>query len=282
MAGSLILCAGPIGNLGDAPPRLAEALSGADVVYAEDTRRARILLQHLGVGTPTRSYFVGNEADRAVELAGRLADGEVVALITDAGTPGIADPGLTAVRAAVEAGADITGVPGPSAVTLALAVSGLPADRFVFEGFLPRKGRRRADRMLGLHGEERTAVLFCSPRRLAADLADLAGISDPDRPVVVCRELTKLYEELWRGTVEQAAAYWSEHGARGEVTLVVGGAVATGPDLDDALTRAARLVDGGMAASQASRMIAEDTGVARRQIYEGLVHRRRGRAGDGD
>jgi len=280
MAGSLILCAGPIGNLGDAPPRLAAALSGADVIYAEDTRRARVLLQHLGVDRPTRSYFVGNESGRAVEMAGRLAEGETVALITDAGTPGIADPGLSAVRAAIESGAEITGVPGPSAVTLALAVSGLPADRFVFEGFLPRKGRRRAERIRGLRDEPRTAVVFCSPSRLAGDLRDIAGISDPSRPVVVCRELTKLHEELWRGTITEAAAHWGEKAARGEVTVVIGGAVATPPDLDGALVRAERLVDGGMAASAASRVIAEETGLARRKVYEGLVRRRRERAGD--
>jgi 16S rRNA (cytidine1402-2'-O)-methyltransferase len=282
VAGTLILCAGPIGNLGDAAPRLGEALAGADIVYAEDTRRARVLLQHLGVDCPTRSYFVGNEADRAVEMAGRLAAGETVALLTDAGTPGIADPGLTAVRAAIEAGAVVTGVPGPSAVTMALAVSGLPADRFVFEGFLPRKGRRRTDQIRGLRDEGRTVVLFCAPSRLAADLADLASVCDPDRPVVVCRELTKLYEELWRGTIEQAAAHWSEHEARGEVTVVVGGAGPIVPDLDEAVVAAARLVEGGVAASRASRIVAEDTGVARRLIYEGLVRRRRGGAGGGD
>ncbi|MCJ7724857.1 MAG: rRNA small subunit methyltransferase 1, partial [Acidimicrobiia bacterium] len=182
MPGSLILCAGPIGNLGDAPPRLAEALGSADIVYAEDTRRARVLLQHLGVDCPTRSYFVGNEADRSIEMAGRLSAGETVALITDAGTPGIADPGLTAVRAAIEAGATVTGVPGPSAVTLALAVSGLPADRFVFEGFLPRKGRRRAERIRSLRTEERTVVLFCAANRLAADLTHLAGEIGMERP----------------------------------------------------------------------------------------------------
>ncbi len=175
MPGTLILCASPIGNLADAPPRLAEALTSADLVYAEDTRRARILLGHLGVSRPVRSYFVGNEAERAAELAGRLADGETVALLTDAGVPTISDPGLSAVRAALEAGAVVTGVPGPSAVTMAVAVSGFPADRFAFEGFLPRRGERRAERLAALAGEPRTLVLFCSPGRLAADLADLAA-----------------------------------------------------------------------------------------------------------
>lgn len=282
MPGSLILCAGPIGNLGDAPPRLAEALGSVDVVYAEDTRRARVLLQHLGVDCPTRSYFVGNEADRSTELAQRLSEGATVALITDAGTPGIADPGLTAVRAAIEAGARITGVPGPSAVTLALAVSGLPADRFVFEGFLPRKGRRRAERIRSLNAEERTIVLFCAANRLAADLADLSAAGGDERPVVVCRELTKLYEEVWRGTLAEASAHWGAHAARGEVTLVVGGVDAPALDFSGALGRAGRLVDEGMSASAASRVVAEDTGVARRRIYEGLLALRRNDAGRED
>ena len=151
MPGTLILCAGPIGNLGDAPPRLAEALRSAAVVYAEDTRRARILLGHLGVSRPLRSYFAGNEAERAAELAGRLEAGETVALLTDAGMPTISDPGLSAVRAALGVGAAVTGIPGPSAVTLAVAVSGPPADRFAFEGFLPRKGAART-RAAGVAG----------------------------------------------------------------------------------------------------------------------------------
>ncbi len=282
MAASLILCAGPIGNLGDAPPRLAEALSSADIVYAEDTRRARILLTHLGVDKPLRSYFVGNEADRAAELEERLRSGETVALVTDAGTPGVADPGLTAVRAAVEAGAEVTGIPGPSAVTMALAVSGMPADRFVFEGFLPRKGAKRAARVGGLKGEVRTVVIFSSPNRMAADLSDLADALGPDLPVVVCRELTKLHEEVWRGGLSEAVAHWSSRKVRGEVTLVLGGASPTGPDIEGALKRATVLVDAGIAISRASRMTANETGVPRRDLYAALIRQRdERRAGEG-
>jgi 16S rRNA (cytidine1402-2'-O)-methyltransferase len=271
VAGILILCAGPIGNLADAPPRLGEALGSADLVYAEDTRRARKLLAHLGLDRPLRSYFVGNEESRAVELAGRLRQGETVALVTDAGTPGIADPGVSAVRAAVAAGARITGVPGPSAVTMALAVSGMPADRFVFEGFLPRKGARRARRIGALAAEPRTAVVFCSPARLGSDLADLAAALGEDRGAVVCRELTKLHEEVWRGSLGRAVEHWGAADVRGEVTLVIEGAAEERPDLDAAVRLATRLVDGGLAPTRAARIAAAETGAKRRRVYERLT-----------
>jgi 16S rRNA (cytidine1402-2'-O)-methyltransferase len=277
--GTLILCASPIGNLADAPPRLAEALRSADLVYAEDTRRARVLLSHLGVSRPVRSYFVGNEAERSAELAGRLAAGETIALLTDAGVPTISDPGLSAVRAAVEVGAAVTGVPGPSAVTLAAAVSGLPADRFVFEGVLPRRGERRAERLAALAGEPRTLILFCSPGRLAADLADLAAALGGERPCVVCREMTKLHEETWRGTLEGAGRHWGEGPARGEVTLVVGGAPAAEPDLAAALDRVEELEAGGSSLSAACRLVAGEQGVRRRALYEAAMARRRGSGG---
>ena len=274
MPGTLILCAGPIGNLGDAPPRLAEALAGADVVFAEDTRRSRLLLDRFGLARPLRSFFVGNEEERSRELERRLEAGETVALLTDAGTPGVADPGLTAVRAALRAGARVTGVPGPSAVTLALAVSGMPADRFVFEGFLPRSGDRRAERLSALASEERTAVLFCAPGRLAADLADLASGSAADRECVVCRELTKVHEEIWRGTLAAAAAHWSD-GARGEVTLVVAGAEPPEPDPEAALEAVEELVGAGETLSDAVRRVAEEHRVRRRALYERAVRRLR-------
>lgn len=273
MAGTLILCAGPIGNLADAPPRLAEALASADVVLAEDTRRARVLLDHLGIDRPLRSYFVGNEAERAGELRERLAAGQTVALVTDAGTPGIADPGLSAVRAAVEAGARITGVPGPSAVTLAVAVSGLPGDRFAFDGFLPRKGGRRAERLASIAREPRTVVLFAAPARLAADLTDLASAAGGDREVVVCRELTKLHEEIWRGTLAGAAAEWAGREVRGEVTLVLAGAPPTEPDPAAALEHVEALIADGVPLAEAVRQVADLTGVGRRELYEAAIRR---------
>ncbi len=274
MPGTLILCASPIGNLADAPPRLAEALGSAEVVYAEDTRRARILLTHLGVSRPVRSYFAGNEAARALELGERLAAGETVALVTDAGVPTISDPGLSAVRAALDAGAVVTGVPGPSAVTLALAVSGFPADRFVFEGFLPRRGERRRERLSALAGERRTVVFFCAPGRLVADLDDLAAALGGERPCAVCRELTKLHEEIRRETLAEARRHWAEGPVRGEVTLVVAGAPASEPDLAVALARVEEMVATGSAFSTACRVVAAEEGVRRRALYEAATARR--------
>lgn len=274
MPGTLILCAGPIGNLGDAPPRLAEALRSATVVYAEDTRRARILLGHLGVSRPLRSYFAGNEAERAVELARRLAAGETVALLTDAGVPTISDPGLSAVRAAISSGAAVTGVPGPSAVTLAVALSGLPADRFAFEGFLPRRGLKRSGRLRSLSAEGRTMVLFCAPGRLAADLGDLAAALGGGRTCAVCRELTKVHEEVWRGTLAEAGRRWAEEPARGEVTLVVAGAPEPASDPEGALARVGELVAQGHSLSAACRAAAEEWGVGRRGLYEAVTARR--------
>ncbi len=279
MAGTLILCAGPIGNLADAPPRLAEALRSAAIVYAEDTRRARLLLSHLGVSRPLRSYFAGNEAVRAAELGPRLEAGETVALLTDAGVPTISDPGLSAVRAALAVGATVTGVPGPSAVTLALAVSGLPADRFAFEGFLPRRGGERTERLLSLADEPRTLVFFCAPGRLAEDLEALAGTCGGDRECAVCRELTKLYEEVWRGTLDEAARHWAESPARGEVTLVVAGARERAPDLESAVARVEEMVARGATVSAACREVAAEHGVRRHALYEAVTARRRAGAG---
>lgn len=272
MSGTLILCAGPIGNLSDAPPRLAEALGSATVIYAEDTRRARVLLDHLGVRGTARSYFVGNEAERAREITARLEAGEVVALLTDAGTPGVADPGVSAVRAAVAAGATVTGIPGPSAVTMALAVSGESADRFVFEGFLPRKGRERSARLEAVAGETRTTVLFCAPGRLGADLAAIAAVAS-GRTVVVCREMTKLHEEVWRGTSEEAAEHWDGRAVKGEVTVVVGGGEATGVSLEEAVSRAEMAIRDGERRSAAVRRVAAETGVGRRALYEAIIGR---------
>ena len=267
MVGTLILCASPIGNLADAPPRLAESLASASVIYAEDTRRASTLLRYLGVERPVRSFFIGNERERAEELGARLASGDTVALLTDAGTPSVADPGVMAVRAAVDAGANVTGVPGPSAVTMAIALSGESGDRFVFEGFLPRKGGDRLARIEAIGCEERTTVLFAAPRRLGADLTDLA-VRVGDRRCVVCREMTKLHEEVWRGSVSEAAAHWSNQSVKGEVTVVIAGGVAPEPDLDGAIELAVQAIEGGSRPSSAVKRVAQETGVSRRTLYE--------------
>lgn len=270
VSGVLILCATPIGNLADMSQRLMETLRTADVVFAEDTRRSRVLMDAAGASAPMRSYFAGNEQARGQELADRLRAGETVALVTDAGMPAISDPGLSAVRVAVEVGAQVTAVPGPSAATMAVALSGLPSDRFVFEGFLPRKGADRKRRLAGLAGEERTAVLFVAPSRLEADLAALAGVLGPDRPLAVTRELTKLHEEVWRGTLGEAVDEWSEREARGEFTVVIGGAVPVPPTLEEAVLMARRFVADGLSRADAARRAAEEAGVAKRLIYEEL------------
>ena len=277
MPGLLILCATPIGNLGDAPPRLRKAIAGADVVYAEDTRRSRKLLDALGVDHDLRSYFAGNEAVRSSELAGHLGEGATVVLLTDAGTPSISDPGVSAVQAAVSVGADVTVVPGPSAVTAAVAVSGLPSERFVFEGFLPRKGGERSARLAALAGEARTVILFAGKGKVGRDLSDLADVLGGDRRVVVARELTKLHEEVWRGTLSAAASRWSEDVApRGEFTLVIAGAVESQPEPSALLEAVADLESAGVSRSEAVREVASLHGVSRRELYEMVI---KGRAG---
>ncbi len=274
MPGKLILCATPIGNLADASSRLREALKAADVVYVEDTRRARVLLEALGVAQRTRSYFVGNEAARARELGEHLALGRTVALLTDAGTPAISDPGLSAVRSARAAGAEVTAVPGPSAVTTALAVSGLPADRFVFEGFLPRKGSARRQRLRLLAGEERTIVIFTTAERLAADLEDLAAAVGQDRPVVVTRELTKVYEEVWEGRLDEAVERWAgPDRVRGELTLVLAGSPGQEEPLQEAVEQALALMASGTTLTEAVRAAAAGGEVSRRLVYQAVLAR---------
>jgi 16S rRNA (cytidine1402-2'-O)-methyltransferase len=250
--------------------RLIDTLRSVDVIFAEDTRRSRVLLDAAGSSVPMRSYFAGNEEARRGELAERLGRGERVALLTDAGTPAISDPGVSAVRVAQEVGAEVTAIPGPSAVTMAVAVSGLPSDRFVFEGFLPRKGAERTRRLEALATEERTVVVFAAPTRLAADLRALAEALGPDRVIVVARELTKLHEELWQGTLAEAAIEWSQRERKGEFTLVVGGATPPVPSLKDAVEAARKLIDGGMSAADAIRQTSVVSGVARRLLYEAI------------
>lgn len=271
MAGTLILCGTPIGNLGDSPPRLAESLSQAHLVYAEDTRRARTLLNALGVTAPLRSYFAGNERARARELRDHLERGETVALVTDAGMPAVSDPGVSAVAAARAAGATVTVVPGPSAVTTAVALSGFSGDRFVFEGFLPRSGGDRERRLAEIAVEPRTVVLFSSPHRLLQDLEDLQGACGTKRRVFVGRELTKYHEETWWGTMGKAVDEWSERTPQGEFTLVVGGAEEREVPLHAAVEEVRRLVDQGMPASEAVRQVAQATGVRRRALYQASI-----------
>jgi 16S rRNA (cytidine1402-2'-O)-methyltransferase len=269
--GGLVVCATPIGNLGDISDRLRATLSEADVIYAEDTRRTAVLLNHIGVSAPVRSLFVGNEEARTEELHRSVVEGKKVALVTDAGMPGISDPGAAAVRRVREAGLPVTVIPGPSAVTTAIALAGFDGERFVFEGFLPKKGRARTERLRRIAGEDRAVVLFVSPHRLQADLADLASTSGVERRVVVTRELTKLHEEVWSGTIGNAVEEWSDRAPKGEFTIVLAPADPVAVPIEDAAARARALVTGGASPSNAAREVAAETGLPRREIYEALL-----------
>jgi 16S rRNA (cytidine1402-2'-O)-methyltransferase len=278
-AGTLTVAAVPIGCLDDASTRLAGALAGADIIAAEDTRRLRRLAAGLGVPLTATvvSYYDAVEQRKAGELASELAAGRDVLLVTDAGMPSVSDPGYRLVAAAVAAGARVTALPGPSAVTAALAVSGLPSDRFCFEGFLPRRAGERARRLAELAAQPRTLVIFESPRRLAVTLAELAGAFGGTRLAAACRELTKTHEEVRRGTLAELAA-WAEAGVRGEVTLVVAGAAAAGDvqageqGLAEAAGEVAVRVAAGASRKDAIVAVAAERGLRRRAVYEAVVH----------
>ncbi len=268
---TLVVAATPIGNRADASPRLAAELAHADVIAAEDTRRVRKLLADLGVQSSGRmvSYFDGNEKQRTPQLIEALEVGERVVLVTDAGMPSISDPGYRLVADAVAAGVEVTAVPGPSAVLTALAVSGLPVDRFCFEGFLSRKAAERANRLAELETEPRTMVFFEAPRRTADSLQAMAEAFGADRPAAVCRELTKTHEEVKRGDLQELSN-WAANGVRGEVTLVVQGAPRQEPpSLDDDTLR--QLVDDEVAAGHSRKdaisSVATSTGLSRRAVY---------------
>ena len=273
--GLLVLAGTPIGDPADAPPRLAEQLRTADVVAAEDTRRLRRLTQELGVEVSGRvvSYFEGNEAARTPDLVARLAEGAHVLLVTDAGMPSVSDPGYRLVAAAVAAGIRVTAVPGPSAVLTALALSGLPVDRFCFEGFPPRKAGERA-RMLGaLAAEPRTMVFFEATHRITDTLKDMAEAFGADRPAAVCRELTKTYEEVKRGTIGELAA-WSADGVRGEITVVVSGAAPAAPGAHTAQSLAALVAareEAGEHRKEAIAAVADRLGLPKREVFDAVV-----------
>ena len=275
-AGVLVLAATPIGRTSDAPPRLAEELAGADVVAAEDTRRLRRLVADLGVTLAGRvvSYFEGNEAARTPVLVEALEAGERVLLVTDAGMPSVSDPGYRLVAAAVERGIVVTAVPGPSAVLTALAVSGLPVDRFCFEGFLPRKAGERSRRLADLADERRTMVFFEAPHRTATALAAMAEAFGDDRRAAVCRELTKTHEEVRRGGLAELAG-WAGEGVRGEVTIVVEGSTATSAVPTDPASLAALVAETeetGMTRKDAILDVARRAGLPKRQVYD-AVHK---------
>ena len=276
-AGTLTIAAVPIGQPADASARLAPALRAADLIAAEDTRRVRRLARALGVQLTGRvvSYYDDVEERRAAGLLAELAAGQDVLLVADAGMPGVSDPGYRLIAAAAQAGIRVTVLPGPSAVTAALAVSGLPSDRFVFEGFAPRRAGERARRFAELAGERRTLVFFESPRRLAATLAELAAAFGQDRRAAVCRELTKTHEEVIRGTLAGLAERL-QAGVLGEVTLVIAGAEghAAAPGRPVAALVAER-EQGGLSRKEAITAVARELGVPKRQVYDAVVAGRR-------
>ncbi len=268
----IILAATPIGNLGDASPRLTEALRNAEVIASEDTRTTIHLMRALGIENRPRliALHEHNETERAAEII-ELARTTDVLVLSDAGMPSISDPGFPLVAAAAAAGVVVSAIPGPSAVLTALAVSGLPTDRFVFEGFLPRRGRLAA--LAALAREPRTMVFFESPHRIGAALADVAAAFGAERRVAVCRELTKLHEEVVRGSAAELAKRFAD-GARGEIVLVVEGARAAASDLPTGVARVLELVSAGVGLRQASGEVAEATGLSRRDLYEGALARK--------
>jgi 16S rRNA (cytidine1402-2'-O)-methyltransferase len=267
--GALVLVATPIGNLGDLAPRAVDELRKADAVACEDTRRTGRLLEHAGVGRrPMITVNDHTEAAAVGDILRRIEQGQRIAIVTDAGMPGISDPGERLVRAAGAAGLAVEVVPGPSAAVTALVVSGLPTGRFVFEGFLPRKGSGRRERLAELAGERRTMVLYEAPHRLLRTLEDLATVIDGTRRIAVVRELTKLYEEIWRGTLAAAVERAGASEPRGEHVIVVEGAPPPAPVEDtDIVTALAAAREAGLSTKDAVASVAAALAVARRRVY---------------
>jgi len=279
--GVLVLAATPIGSPDDASPRLSAELADADVVAAEDTRRLRRLAGALGITLRGRvvSYYEANEVRRTDELVAALIDGARIVLVTDAGMPSVSDPGYRLVVAAVSAGVRVTVVPGPSAVLAALAVSGLPVDRFCFEGFLPRKAGERARRLAELADEPRTMVFFEAPHRLATTLGAMVAGLGAERPAAVCRELTKTYEEVRRAPLHELAT-WAAEGVRGEVTVVVSGATSVDPDpptTGDLIDAVRAHEEAGVTRKDAVAAVARELGVAKRVVFDAVVAAKSGR-----
>lgn len=274
--GRLILAATPLGDVRDASPRLAEALAEADVVAAEDTRRLRSLAAALEVVPRGRvvSFYEDVETARLPKLLESLRAGESVVLVTDAGMPSVSDPGFRLVAACVEAEIPVTCLPGPSAVTTALALSGLPCDRFCFEGFAPRKPGERAKWLAALRDEPRTAVFFESPHRLGSLLADAAAALGEDRRAAVCRELTKTYEEVKRGSLASLAE-WAADGVRGEITVVLEGAAPRAVSVPDLVAEVSARVAAGERLKSAAAEVAAATGVSKKELYDAVLAARK-------
>jgi 16S rRNA (cytidine1402-2'-O)-methyltransferase len=273
----LVLAGTPIGDVGDAPPRLGHLIATADVVAAEDTRRLRRLASALGVTPSGRvvSCHEHNEAERAAELVDAVRSGETVLLVTDAGMPSVSDPGYRVVDAAISAGVPVTAVPGPSAVLTAVALSGLPTDRFCFEGFLPRKAGERSSALDALAAEPRTMVFFEAPHRLGAALTAMVQAFGADRRAAVCRELTKTYEEVRRGTLSELMSWAQDGEVRGEITVVVSGAPVVSADPRTLVAEVLQRVADGERLKDVTRELASRGGVPARELYELSVAARR-------
>ncbi|MFL5767312.1 MAG: 16S rRNA (cytidine(1402)-2'-O)-methyltransferase [Actinomycetota bacterium] len=275
MAGTLHLVGTPIGNLGDVTRRAKETLARVDLVAAEDTRRARKLLSHLGIRAELTTLFEGNERARTETLLDVLRSGRDVAVISDAGMPGLSDPGYRLVRGCADEGIEVRVVPGPSAAIAALVVSGLPSDRFVFEGFLPKKEGERRARLEALATERRTIVVFESPRRVGATLEAVASALGPDRAVAVARELTKVHEEVLRGTAKELARTAGGEEVRGEVVLVIGGATqGPAPEVSELVEEATELIRGGWRKREAAAEVARRHDASTNTIYRALLQER--------
>lgn len=268
--GTLYIVGTPIGNLEDMTFRAVRILQAVDIIAAEDTRHTGKLLQHFQVHTPQISYHEHNRTGRIPEILAYLHYGKAIALVSDAGMPGISDPGHELITACVAAGIDVVPIPGATAAITALSVSGLTTNKFVFDGFLPAKRQHRREYLETLLTETRTLVFYESPHRLRETLEDLGEILGGSRTMVMARELTKLYEEIWRGDIKEAIAYYQEKDPQGEYTLVVGGASPSQPEITEAQLRAELLeiIKQGVSRSQASRQLAQETSISRRYLYQ--------------
>ena len=269
-AGTLYIVGTPIGNLEDMTVRAVRILQTVDLIAAEDTRHTGKLLHHFQIKTPQISYHEHNRMIRVPELVAKLQQGLAIALVSDAGMPGISDPGYELVRACAGEGFTVVPIPGASAVIAALSASGLPSDRFIFEGFLPAKSQARRTHLEGLQSESRTIVFYESPHRLRATLQDLADVLGRDRKITLARELTKLHEEFWRGTTADAIELHTKREPQGEYTIVVAGAEAVKVVLSESALRSElqTLLNQGLSRSDASRQLAQQTSLPRRQIYQ--------------
>jgi 16S rRNA (cytidine1402-2'-O)-methyltransferase len=270
VSGKLILVATPIGNLADITARAIDALREADVICCEDTRHSSKLLQHIGVADkPLLVVNEHTEYDIREKIVDLVSKGKAVALITDAGSPGISDPGERIVRAVIDAGGVVSATPGPSAAIMAVTISGLPAGRFVFEGFLPRSGVERKERLEAVAGEERTAILYEAPHRLHKTLTDLETMCGPHRAVAIAAELTKIHEEVWRGNLHDAVKRYADGDPRGEFVLVLAGATPAAPPTDDELITALRAeISAGVSRKDAASRVSARFGVSKRHVYE--------------